>query len=429
MQVVRPDEGQIKSRRARRVIMRGVRLSAIAGISAGLTLTTVGAAAPPGERELFSSETEKTVDASQTLVRGQLKDASGKRVDNGTVTVYAFPDDIDVAVGESFDLIEIGTAEVDSDGSYRVEPNFKALPSQAGKSRNAQDGPRPVNISIVGASAEGSTTTASTVWVESDLKSGHFVAEDLSPGAVQTRTSNLGGDTDSGDGAEFNLQLDAESAAQEATRATTTTSSIPSNCGVMYTNVEPVTVGQTSSTTNYGFAQKLTFESGATSTMGVALSYTGKHGSFSRSGTHTTGSGSSTTFPSRKTTGSSYLRTTYRYGVLRCIYQSSGTTSRYEYRPLSHSGGATTASASTPYAPSGYCRTYVPGSKFTQWTSSASTFSVGAKTSGAIGIDLSSRSGYTSKTKMDHSFWSASRKVCGTKGDPGAYPGLLVVKK
>ena len=59
----------------------------------------------------------------------------------------------------------------------------------------------------------------------------------------------------------------------------------------------------------------------------------------------------------------------------------------------------------------------------------AKTHTTGSDVSAAIGIDLSSQSGYTSSSKVSFSF-SSTRHLCGTTDYPGAdkNSGLLVGK-
>ena len=65
-----------------------------------------------------------------------------------------------------------------------------------------------------------------------------------------------------------------------------------------------------------------------------------------------------------------------------------------------------------------YCAYMASGTSFTKSLSTAVTWSNGAKLGSAIGIDLSSRTGFATDAKLTYSF-SATRKLCGTNGYPG----------
>jgi hypothetical protein len=100
---------------------------------------------------------------------------------------------------------------------------------------------------------------------------------------------------------------------------------------------------------------------------------------------------------------------------------------KYQVRATSWVGGASTWVP--PTAPTAnYCLSYAKGTTFTKDTTTAYNFSSGADLSGAIGIDLSARTGYSSSAKVKFVF-GATRHLCGTNGYPGSTtPSRLVAK-
>lgn len=74
---------------------------------------------------------------------------------------------------------------------------------------------------------------------------------------------------------------------------------------------------------------------------------------------------------------------------------------------------------------SSYCVPEAAGSPFTKTTTAATTWTNGTHLGPVIGIDLSSKTGYSSESAV-HFLFTANGRLCGTNGDPGATPGRLV---
>jgi hypothetical protein len=76
-----------------------------------------------------------------------------------------------------------------------------------------------------------------------------------------------------------------------------------------------------------------------------------------------------------------------------------------------------------------YCDPMSPGAKFSKTSSTARTFSTGVELSYVIGIDLSSRTGFTaSQSLTSKNTGSASKQLCGVDGRYADTPGLVRVK-
>jgi hypothetical protein len=94
----------------------------------------------------------------------------------------------------------------------------------------------------------------------------------------------------------------------------------------------------------------------------------------------------------------------------------------YTVKPVAWDGGAIYGGASYPSTP--YCVTQQAGTGFTKNSTTAITWSNGASLASIIGIDLSSRTGYTSSAEITFHF-SATHRLCGKGGTPGSTAYLL----
>ena len=109
--------------------------------------------------------------------------------------------------------------------------------------------------------------------------------------------------------------------------------------------------------------------------------------------------------------------TQFRYGRYGYWCDTQPGYLKYQVYARYWSGGSSTYAPSTsPSAP--YCVSNTANTTFTKSTTTADNFSTGADTSGSIGIDLSSRTGYTSALKLVFKFTS-TRQPCGTNDFPG----------
>ncbi len=97
----------------------------------------------------------------------------------------------------------------------------------------------------------------------------------------------------------------------------------------------------------------------------------------------------------------------------------------YEERPISYAGGTDIVNVGLPAVSSSYCVPEAAGSPFTKTTTAATTWTNGTHLGPVIGIDLSSKTGYSSESAV-HFLFTANGRLCGTNGDPGATPGRLV---
>jgi len=98
-------------------------------------------------------------------------------------------------------------------------------------------------------------------------------------------------------------------------------------------------------------------------------------------------------------------------------------------RPVTGGTNGATLSSLGAAPAANYCAPIGPGVKLTKSSSTARTFEAGVEISGTIGIDLSSRTGYTSSQTLTSKNTSASNKqLCGVDGPHGDTPGLVRIK-
>lgn len=183
-----------------------------------------------------------------------------------------------------------------------------------------------------------------------------------------------------------------------------------------------------------GKRMKFTFNEGSKSTLGTAVSLTGAKGTWSASGSVTQSTTQATTgtvsWPWYEGKGTNYwLDTAYSYGRFCIEYSDSmhGTGHYYKIRSIRHEGGTRNRSTTKPTA--NYCTKYLSagsGGKVKKY--SATTWTDGAKLEGPLGINLSSRTGYSSANKIKFTFKKPGR-LCGTNGQPfKPSPGTIVMR-
>jgi hypothetical protein len=205
-------------------------------------------------------------------------------------------------------------------------------------------------------------------------------------------------------------------------------------CGETYVRdlgQQRTVVGQ-SYTTATGAWQQLSIGTGTSSELGVAISVSGTYGSYSSAGTESKSTSISVEFPQMSGWYQYYGWFTYgKYS--RWCYPVYDPSKKYVYqyvaRPVTGgmNGAAYDALGSAPAA--NYCTRFDPGAKWTMSSTKARTFSKGVEISRVIGIDLSSRTGYTaSQTLTSKNSGSVGKVICGVDGLVADVPGLVRVK-
>ncbi|MDT3329453.1 hypothetical protein Q9S78_02110 [Microbacterium sp. KSW-18] len=199
--------------------------------------------------------------------------------------------------------------------------------------------------------------------------------------------------------------------------------------GCTYTYVK--NLGLMNVNVGYGYAVKgaatvsFNYKSGASTSLGISTSASGVAGTFTSGGTQSMSSDEAQGFPA--TDGGNIFKTKFRYGMWKnqCSGQPWGNILIYQVKPKNFEGGSIVTSASIPSAT--YCVPQVKGADYTQNKSTAYESSVGVASAPQIGINMSSRTGYSNAASL-HFVWKKAGKLCGTNGTPGSSPKRLVAK-
>ena len=116
-------------------------------------------------------------------------------------------------------------------------------------------------------------------------------------------------------------------------------------------------------------------------------------------------------------TVASYKNTVGEYGVCSTYYTK---------KALSHEGGAESHDTALPKAT--YCRNDEKGGSLALIENRAVTWSNGLSMASIIGLDLSSRAGWSTGERLRVDITATGRKICGTNRLPGRQPTRVVVK-
>ena len=351
--------------------------------------------------------TSARLDGRPSVV-GVLQDSKGDAMEPGTrVVLSAYPRSETVAslqVGDSFAPVAVAKATVGGHGRYemRIDPSLDL-------SRFAAD--------------SGTIDFAVTAVRGRDIATSYFsaTAADLQgrgAGGKQVDATAIVG------GAVLDVLDPTDPRAALKTEV----------CGETYVQNlgQRRTIVGRSYTTATGAWQQLTISSGTSSELGVGISASGAYGSFSSAGTESKSSSTSVQFPQLSGWYQYYGWFTYGKYSKWCypVYDPSKKyVYQYAVRPVTGgmNGAAYVSLGSAPAA--NYCTRFDPGAKSTMSSTTARTFSNGVELSDAIGIDLSSRTGYTASQTLVSKNSSSSRKdICGVDSPIADVPGLVRVK-
>ena len=173
---------------------------------------------------------------------------------------------------------------------------------------------------------------------------------------------------------------------------------------------------------------EFTYKKGATSALGIAGSVSGKYGTFKASGTTSTAANAEQGFP--KVSGYKELITKFRYGMwkVQCSGYPHGEFVKYTVGPKNFEGGGIIKKVKAPPATkSTNCVPQPKNGRYRQDKTTAYENAVGASLSPVIGINLSARTGYSTKASLRFE-WKRAGKLCGTNASPGKNPKRLVAK-
>lgn len=401
---------------------------------------------------------------ASAVFSGRISAGSGSPADGATVGVYAWPEfssSNQPTLGTDFPLVPLGASVVESDGSFSVSVESGRLK----KFVDTQGLPSgtSVNVSVISMDGGSSSTSyPSTIKYINDsrgvssMREDEQVADENSIGdapvedsviddtgagsfatLASSRSAAIGSaPSDSGiqTGDKLILQMHPASAASSPTksqisaRAGASAASSGSPCAQRIASLGQRShiVGSFTSTTGAPYAAYFTFSSSSTSTIGIGVSYSGANGSFHQSGTKTVKSSGSTGFSPFSGTGGRTYKTQYAWSKYRLHSCSPGPITWYEARADYWAGGAT-GGRFTKVVAYTQCVPQERNSWFTKSTNSAYTYANGAAVKGAgLGVDLSTRTGYSSATSIKIHPTGSKPAVCGNGGLPQSAAGRLL---
>lgn len=407
----------------------------------------------------LASAAPSPTSGNQGLAKGRLLQADGRPAAGATVTIYGMPVETaenPIAVGNSQAFAVIGQFRTDKQGRYAAAVKRANLAQFRDASGN-------VNAELIARDASGNiasmtfglapveptsakmsaTSTGRAAVAASPLTpvaiadltlttSDQSVAKNSSPvEKVSAALVASGGDPASRMGDPGSVEPKAWVKAMatgdsfvDGTGASDIVATPAIVCGwslVQDLGTNTVWVGGTYVKAT-GVTADLQYVSGASSSLGVGVSTSGKYGTYSASGSVSRSASGSIDYP--KSAGFQHDYTGFRYGKYGYWCDTQPNYLKYQVYATSWAGGSSIYHPTTsPSAP--YCVPNVAGSVFTKQTSTAYNYSTGASTAGDIGINLSTQTGYTSALKVVYTFASA-RKLCGTNDYPGGVPKRLV---
>lgn len=359
------------------------------------------------------------------VASGTITGSDGAPAANADVVLIAWPSDKELATlrpGDPVKVLKFGQARADANGRYTLRPDMATLSSW----RASRGSPAEIDIDVI-ASTRNSVAPYSTTMLV-DGAAGLHPKDAAAAGSGRVAAAAADG------GLRLDLKLAPAPAkpaqqppAQPAATAATAAAAPEIPCFTFKQDYGPrlVNVGQLSGTAKDGFRATFGYTSSASSSLGIGYSYSGAFGSFSQKGTKTSTSTATVTFPALTAAGSRVYQTKFTYGRYYGTGCSPSSVFYHTVRSTGFAGGASSVSTGTPAA--SYCTRYAAGSSFTKTSTTATSRSTGVDTSGAIGIDMESQTGYSSEAKISVSF-SSARNLCGASGYPGNSPGRIVVK-
>jgi hypothetical protein len=174
---------------------------------------------------------------------------------------------------------------------------------------------------------------------------------------------------------------------------------------------------------------RFTYKAGASSSLGVAYSASGRGGTWSRAGTTSRSSTAGVSFGSR--TGGNAYSTYFTYGQYaqwcRPLGSSKNNVYNHVVKANGYAGGSHVKKAPVPSAK--YCTPLSRRDTVTRKTTTSNTWSNAVNFSGPLGVNLTAKTGWSSSASMSYTNNSSSNKrICGTHGYWGGTPIRAVTK-
>lgn len=348
---------------------------------------------------------------SAVVAQGTVADARGRTLADADVVLMAWPaeDELELArPGDPVRVTPVAKARTDGSGRYvlRIADDFNLGPFASGRTGE-------INFEIVAHTEAGSRPFSfsrlwrggsNTVLLDRDIHGEHLSG----PSAIDLGVDQIGS-LENGD------------------TSTTVQEKIQFDSLIGYYDPSWDLVGQQYVATT-GVTAGFEYTSGSSSQLGVGFSTSGAFGSFSTGGTSSKSSTATITFPSVGANTFAYYDTQFRWGLylVTSVDSYGNSVSWYDARPAIFVGGTRVRHPSS--APSAtFCSSFAAGSSFSKANSTAATWSDGAATAPIIGINLSTRTGYSTAAQLTYTF-ASSRQLCGVSDYPPGSPRQIVAK-
>jgi hypothetical protein len=344
------------------------------------------------------------------LVGGRLTDERGVGF-SGYVGAVAWPTSAVLSKlqdGQQVKLLPVGKAVSNADGTFaiRVDPSVPITEYME------PDG--IVNLDLRVLSPTNSTAFSVSRRYGSDAR-GNRVWTDPQAGQEAQKTASP---------VALSISASASTSAVELAPEATVKDYIggcPATALATYNQVDDV-VGEMYTGPNA--TGTFTYTTGSTSTLGVGMSFTtGNFGAFSAGGTQSQSSTAVGTYPSQPQNRKTYFQTTFQTKKFKVTCTGGGYTSiYYTVRTTEWQGGGSSYQV-TAAPTTTYCSYQQAGMEWTKATANAVTWSNGYKLAAQIGVDLSTSTGYTTKTSVFY-HWVNSGYFCG---DNASWPNATRV--
>ncbi|MCT9872091.1 hypothetical protein N7568_22200 [Paenarthrobacter aurescens] len=361
--------------------------------------------------------------ADGVVSSGILRDSSGSPVGAGQeVSLLAWPraeTQKNSKTGEKLKLNVVASAVTDQNGRF----SLNITDDQSVKIATSESGNVDFSVTSTGKNGE-------SYWYSFDRK----IASDSGGAVVARQESQKNQKPKSLDLAPLTAAGGPATAVQdgEATEGLALKAALNCTSAKMQTySPRWVTVGASFALgPSYYTSANFKMTAGASSTIGIGASPSGSFGSFTASGERTVGVSSENNYGNVNQGHKKIYQTQFVFAKyhVRCLTNpTTGVwTDKYEVRPESHFGGTRTVDTSITPAKN-YCSEIAAESSITRTDNNAITWSVGAATQSDIGVNLSSKTGYSTSASLTYSSLDR-RQYCGSNAGPGqANPGHIML--
>jgi len=368
------------------------------------TIATAAATALIATATIAATPQPASAGQPSPLVRGTVTNAHGAKVSGAKVFVFAEPASSEkLKTGQSMTVKPIGTATTDTKGRYTVTP------AASTDLRRYADSSGQLNLDVLVQTG----TTAYASLVQRDFSRTASSRSPISPAradleltsATKVHTRRTAG-ADAPQGAvPRTIVMTVKVVKDYGSRSTTV--------GTWYSDMKNV-------------QQTFTYGRSAKSALGVALSLTGRAGTFKANGTKSQSTTKTAGFGTQKGKGGWRFNTTFHYQKRHYKWCSGWTCNEsYKIEPMSWRGGATVSKG--PAYSASYCVRMKAGGFWIEDDTKAWTFASGVNNAGMTVVDLSSQTGFSQAAKQKITFGSAGR-LCGKSDWPAGTPKALRAK-